>query len=301
VKAAYILQDLGYTIEPGIRVQMVNIKGNTVIPAQVFDFDFETVKSVFIKHGISTLSFMLNEITSIDDIRSLIDTKQYLNDVYGPGRIFERMIQYPMETQQITVDSQQVLTVDGIPTQPLLKNKEKSYNKTAKSPITTLPQTNITSQKTPPRKVKLIRSKLEEGKSRKSKKREEKLKAQSLDTIFNFPTSKKTTPQVRNTKKKKKKRLKQKVPQKKKPTIVTLGLEPQETMNLESPIITTEEIDELETSETYTNGRKLEESTDFLQNEKDSDQNIICSQCGAIVTSDEILDDGCIYCRDPPF
>jgi DNA polymerase elongation subunit (family B) len=301
VKAAYILQDLGYTIEPGIRIQMVNIKGNTVIPAQVFDFDFKTVKSVFIKHGISTLSFMLNEITSIDDIRNLIDTKQYLKDVYGPGRIFERMIQYPMETQQIKADSQQVLTVDEIPTQPLHKNKEKSHSKTSGSQIATQPQSNITRQKTPPRKVEIIRSKVGKGKIRKSKRQERKLKAQSLDTIFNFPTLEKPTSQITKTKTKKQKRSRQKPPQEKKPSIITPEIEPQETMNLEPPIISTEEINELETTETYTNGRKPEGSTDFLQNEKDSDQDIICSQCGAIVTSDEILDDGCIYCSDPTF
>jgi DNA polymerase elongation subunit (family B) len=38
VSAAYILKDLGFSVEPGIRIQMLNIKGNHVIPSQIFAF-----------------------------------------------------------------------------------------------------------------------------------------------------------------------------------------------------------------------------------------------------------------------
>ncbi|MFX0125888.1 MAG: 3'-5' exonuclease, partial [Candidatus Hodarchaeota archaeon] len=102
VSAAYILKDLGYSIDPGTRIQMLNIKGNHVIPHQLFDFEFKKIKEVLVKHAIATLSFMLGELSSKEDLMKLIDVKQYTEDIFGPGRIYDRMIKYPMAAQQLT-------------------------------------------------------------------------------------------------------------------------------------------------------------------------------------------------------
>ncbi|MHA2204141.1 MAG: DNA polymerase domain-containing protein, partial [Candidatus Hodarchaeales archaeon] len=67
VSAAYILKDLGYSVDPGTRIQMLNIKGNHVIPHQLFDFEFKKIKEVLVKHAIATLSFMLGELSTKED------------------------------------------------------------------------------------------------------------------------------------------------------------------------------------------------------------------------------------------
>ncbi|MFX0088089.1 MAG: DNA polymerase domain-containing protein, partial [Candidatus Hodarchaeota archaeon] len=114
VSAAYILKDLGFSVDPGTRIQMLNIKGNHVIPNQIFDFSFKKIKEVLVKHAICPLEFMVGDLTSKDDLKKLIDVRQYESEIFGPGRIYDRMIRYPMDVQQITTQSQQELDIGEI-------------------------------------------------------------------------------------------------------------------------------------------------------------------------------------------
>ncbi len=300
VTAAYILKDLGYSIDPGIRIQMVNIKGNHVIPAQVFDFDFKKVKSVFIKHGICTLSFMLNEITSIEDIQQLIDTKQYLKDIYDPGRIFDRMIQYPMKNQQIKTENQHVLDIQEIEIAEKEKILDLKSEEIGKSPA----KSSSEEGKTPlPRPVHIsTRSQL-----KKSKKK--KIRTQSLDTIFNFPKTAKFQPSQRRKKTVKPtkpvtklspgnnlmKTILHNEKEQNSPKSVLVNFSKQK-----STLVSTDEIEELEEKELFTNGNKIEVKSSFSQVDVQTDEEIVCSLCGAFISPTEVIEEGCIYCHDQP-
>ncbi len=292
VTAAYILQDLGYSIDPGIRIQMINIKGNHVIPAQAFDFNFEKVKSVFIKHGICTLSFMLNELTSIEDIKQLIDTKQYLNDIYDSGRIFDRMIQFPMKNQQIKSESQPTLNIQEIEDAERVKELETKIDMVSESNTDPpKPENRIKA----PRPVHLITK----TNFQKSKKKKYKQKTQSLDTIFNFPKKQKSRKKAHR--KKNEKEVKSQEFQKidhniKKPDpFKTPKTQP---IGQKTTLVSTEEIEELEKSDLYSNGRTMKDESSYSQVDSLSEDELVCSQCGTIITIAEVEGDGCVYCQD---
>ncbi len=301
VTAAYILKDLGYSIDPGIRIQMVNIKGNHVIPAQVFDFDFEKVKSVFIKHGICTLSFMLNEITSISDIKQLIDTKQYLKDIYDPGRIFDRMIQYPMKTQEVKSDTQIILDIEEIEN----AEKEKILEQESEDVNTAIIIPSEPEEETPPLRLVKLSTNVN---LKKTQKKRGKPRTQSLDTIFNFPQTTKSQPKRRRKKGGKRSSssvkpssMKSVSPQISRNEIESIIPKSVETTSRDqkSSLVSPDEIDELEKTDLYTNGEKGEEETSITQEESTSDEEIVCSKCGAFITLTEFNEEGCVYCHDP--
>ncbi|MHA2106123.1 MAG: 3'-5' exonuclease [Candidatus Hodarchaeales archaeon] len=301
VTAAYILKDLGYSIDPGIRIQMVNIKGNHVIPAQVFDFDFEKVKSVFIKHGICTLSFMLNEITSISDIKQLIDTKQYLKDIYDPGRIFDRMIQYPMKTQEVKSDTQNILDIEEIEN----AEKEKILEQESEDVNSAIIKSSEPEEETPPLRLVKLSTNVN---LKKTQKKRGKPRTQSLDTIFNFPKTTKSQPKRRRKKGSKRSSssvkpssMKSVSPQISRNEIESIIPKSVETTSRDqkSSLVSPDEIDELEKTDLYTNGEKGEEETSITQEESTSDEEIVCSKCGAFITLTEFNEEGCVYCHDP--
>lgn len=102
VEAAHILRDLGINVEPGTYIQLISLKDNHVVPVEIFDFDFEIIKKVLIKHAVCTLSFMIGDISRKEDLFKLIDIKSYIQELYGPGRIFDRMVLSPMKNQMST-------------------------------------------------------------------------------------------------------------------------------------------------------------------------------------------------------
>ncbi|MHA2094250.1 MAG: DNA polymerase domain-containing protein, partial [Candidatus Hodarchaeales archaeon] len=297
VTAAYILKDLGYSIDPGIRIQMVNIKGNHVIPAQVFDFDFKKVKSVFIKHGICTLSFMLDELTSIEDIKQLIDTKQYLKDIYDPGRIFDRMIQFPMKNQQIKTEIQNTLDIQEIIDAENEKNLKQDFEERDDSII----HSPIAEEEIPkPRPVHLTTK----SNLHKAKKKKGKFRPQSLDTIFNFPKATETKPRrPRNKTKIVTKSVAE--PESQKPKVSSekeletskseLAKGSQQNLSL----VSTDEIEELEKTDMFTNGHENGEESSFEQVDAYSEEEIVCSQCGTFISLNEVEEEGCIYCDEP--
>jgi DNA polymerase elongation subunit (family B) len=297
VTAARILQDLGFTVDPGIRIQMISIIGNHVIPSQVFDLDFEKVKSVFNKYGICTLSFMLNEITSIEDIRKLIDIKQYLSDIFDPGRIFDRMIKYPMQTQKLMSESRKTLVISDL--------KEVEGNQFTKRSIDTTKIVDTNKKPQPiiaPIPVKIVKHEITERKRQKSSKRKGKQKTQSLDSIFNFPAVKKSskTPKVKKPVKKATKGRKSDsktsfIIEKDKMDVKPIKIE---STIKKSELISADEIDELQTDNLFTNGHKHKESLTHQTNTESDDENIVCNHCGAIISSSEVLNEGCIHCTD---
>ena len=294
VAAAYILKDLGFSIEPGIRIQMIHIIGNHVIPSQVFDLDFNKVKSVFNKYGICTLSFMLNEITSIQDILKLIDKKQYLSDIFGPGRIFDRMINYPMRIQEVNTESRKTLVLND------LKEIEENH---FSMPIVS--DTIIESEDKPeitPIPVKIVKHKITKRKQHKSSKRREKVKTQSLDNIFNFPPVKKPSKKSK-TKITSKKSIKIRKSDKKMSEQIGKEIPIGESQIIDSSdkkseLISTDEFNELQTDQLYTNGFKHKDRLTPQQNTESEDENIVCNHCGAIISTSEVLNEGCIHCND---
>jgi DNA polymerase elongation subunit (family B) len=305
VTAAYILQDLGFSVDPGIRIQMVNIIGNHVIPFQIFDFDFGTVKRVFIKHGICTLSFMLNELSTMDDIRKLIDTKQYLSDIYGPGRIFDRMIQFPMKRQQLMTDTQPKLSIKAIrdeivpikiPNNEQMETDKEFHPKQREKGFNEKPK---------PIPVRIIqKSKI--SKKRKKSSKQSRFQTQSLDTIFNFPIE--TKKSIKSSSEAEQHKLEQIVlgpddKPSKKPTKVSKFDQKSKTnitLNNKEAIdpITLEEVEEIEEEVTYSNGQSIQENTVDLENENETKGVIVCIMCGAIVNTDELIEGGCLYCKD---
>ncbi|MHA1970194.1 MAG: hypothetical protein ACW964_20670 [Candidatus Hodarchaeales archaeon] len=75
---------------------------------------FKKIKEVLIKHAICTLDFMVGDLSTKDDLRKLIDVRQYEADIFGPGRIYDRMVRYPMEIQQISSQAQTELDLSNI-------------------------------------------------------------------------------------------------------------------------------------------------------------------------------------------
>jgi DNA polymerase elongation subunit (family B) len=266
VTAAYMLQDLGFSVDPGVRIQMVNIIGNHVIPSQIFDFDFETVKKVFIKHGICTLSFMLNELSTMDDIRKLIDTKQYLDDIYGPGRIFDRMIEFPMKIQHQVTQNQQRLTIEPY-------NDEILAEEVFNNKIPSIGEVDLPNQekkefikKSSPIPVKIIQ-KTKSTKRKTTRSKRSKMSTQSLDTIFNIPIGTKTP--TKSSSKKKQRKSKKNLSQPIDKPSSQLSNTPKADTKVESSslkndsqeigAITREEVEEVEEAAVYSNGNSVKD------------------------------------------
>jgi hypothetical protein len=57
---------------------------------------------------------MVGDLSTKDDLRKLIDVRQYEADIFGPGRIYDRMVRYPMEIQQISSQAQTELDLSNI-------------------------------------------------------------------------------------------------------------------------------------------------------------------------------------------
>ena len=264
VSAAYILKDLGYSIDPGTRIQMLNIKGNHVVPHQLFDFEFKKIKEVLVKHAIATLSFMLGELSSKEDLMKLIDVKQYTEDIFGPGRIYDRMIEYPKAAQQLTDTTSIELDLSEI---PIIEDQEHKLIEEKKKNL------EIKEKIDKPR----VKRKKKIRKKRKTKV-PRKLAPQSLDNLFpdtpeEITLTTKDDTQTKITTIEKKAELELKL----------------EELTKKPLIITEEELEELATSDIFTNGNDHLEDTP-------NEELIVCSECGALVNPMEITREGCTFC-----
>lgn len=104
VMSALLMRDLGYTIEPGMRVDYYQIKPIKdpklkaelkVAPIQLFNLPYKEVTKFLKKRGIAKLSFTLGSIRSMEDIRKQIlriDYDEYIQSLVGANKITERMI-----------------------------------------------------------------------------------------------------------------------------------------------------------------------------------------------------------------
>ncbi len=269
VSAAYILKDLGYSVDPGTRIQMLNIKGNHVIPQQLFDFEFKKIKEVLVKHAIATLSFMLGELSTKEDLMKLIDVKQYQEDIFGPGRIYDRMIKYPKTAQQLTEVQSIELDLSELPTTQV-QEQRVDHQKKRKRPVKI------------EKKFKKPRVKAKKEISRKSLVKR-KLTPQGLDSLFQ---DKQKEIIIRTPKPYSK--IDKKLAKKPEP-------EPKQESKETTPIITKDELQELEENEIFTNGNgQLEINT--LEINTPNEELIVCSECGALVNPQEITREGCTFC-----
>ena len=115
VIAAYMLKDLGFGVEPGIRVDYFLIKpvkdtkNNIeikVAPQQLFKLPYDEIVRFLKKRGIARLEFQLGQIKNIDDIRKKvlrIDYDEYIKSLTGPGKISERMIYSVAKKQNVVL------------------------------------------------------------------------------------------------------------------------------------------------------------------------------------------------------
>ncbi|MFX1282471.1 MAG: 3'-5' exonuclease [Promethearchaeota archaeon] len=281
VSAAYILKDLGYSVDPGTRIQMLNIKGNHVIPRQLLDFDFKTIKRVLVKHAIASLSFMLGELSTKDDLQKLIDVNQYIEDIFGPGRIYDRMIRYPKEFQQLTPQTQRKLDLNELRT--VQRQKVRDYD-------LKLPKKSFK------KKRRTMRVKIKNEKQAINIKtfKQKKLGTQSLDNLFqndkqvNQPES---VPIVKRVSDKKITSSKSDIEAKvyHPPSQAVLITTPKGTEG-KAQLISSEEIQELETNEIFTNGNNE------LELDTPKEELMVCSECGALVNPLEITSEGCTFC-----
>ncbi len=110
VACAYILKELGYSIEPGMRIDMLQIKSGSgkksdaAIPVQLFEFDFKVIKRVLTRRGISTLAFMMGNIHDKKTLlREILDMDEYVSNLFDPGRLFDRMVIRLMIAQNVSI------------------------------------------------------------------------------------------------------------------------------------------------------------------------------------------------------
>lgn len=283
VSAAYILKDLGYSVDPGTRIQMLNIKGNHVIPKQVFDFDFNTIKKVLIKHAIATLSFMLGELSTKEDLQKLIDVNQYIEDVFGPGRIYERMVEFPMEAQQLPSQVQRELDLIDIPTSQV-------------------EETPIHDQKPRLKKEKVKKSVAKTKKPIKVKKspKIKKRKPKGLTSLFQQETStdalvsSKSLNEYKEVREKEiSKSISELIAEPTPSSLMTGIVSKPEELSEEHPLVSSEEIEELETNGIFVHG---EESNDQYELDIPNEEQMVCSECGALINSLEIMNEGCTFC-----
>ncbi len=299
VSAAYILKDLGYSVDPGTRIQMLNIKGNQVIPRQIFDFDFKTIKKVLVKHAIATLSFMLGELSTKEDLQKLIDVRQYSEDVFGPGRIYDRMIRYPMEAQQLTPHTQQELDLNVIESELMPKVSEKA-----------LLTPNIQEQQIfSPEKKKLARKRKRKARKApiKAKKRfesttapfHEKIRHQSLENLFqnDVRTFDSISISPVNEIDKKPIRFKEAKSAEEAQIVSNSMKKPQpEEIKKGIPLVSSEELRELEKNEIFSNGSNNNKESYELELDTPAEEQLVCSECGALVQPEEITEEGCTFC-----
>ncbi|MFX0171282.1 MAG: hypothetical protein ACFE9L_05130, partial [Candidatus Hodarchaeota archaeon] len=296
------LKDLGFSVDPGTRIQMLNIKGNHVIPRQIFDFDFNKIKEVLVKHAICTLSFMLGELSTKEDLRKLIDVRQYQEDIFGPGRIYDRMIRYPMEIQKIKATSQQVLDINDIED---LSTKRKMGVSIAEQ------EQGASDKKSPIKKTKMIKrkkkviSRRSRGKvSIESKKSQrQKTKTRGLDDHFKVKRTEKVPLPEKSARAKAEKKIgrdERFIKSNLNEIKLTASVDPSLVTNKEEPIkltslVSEEELDELETSELFTNGLTNNQA-EYISEQESLEENIVCSECGALVNPQEMTSEGCVFC-----
>ena len=296
VSAAYILKDLGFSVDPGTRIQMLNIKGNHVIPRQIFDFEFNKIKEVLVKHAIATLSFMLGELSTKEDLQKLIDVRQYIEDVFGPGRIYDRMIRHPMEAQQLTTEIQQKLDLNAINSSLMPKTSKKGFStRDFQDRMKFTPEKKkITRRKR--RKVRKASTKVKKQSESTLIPPQEKTRHSNLETIFHNDLQASNTILRRSSK--------EKLIQNKESIevenvqIYTNSLkkiEPEEK-NKEISLISSEELRELETNEIFLNGSNNNKENYELELESPTEEHLVCSECGALVHPAEITDEGCTFC-----
>lgn len=108
VAGALMLQELGYNIEIGLRIELLKIKtagkkkSEAVVPKQLFEFPVEKIKSVLRKRGIGTMLFEVRDIQTVEELKKeLIDIKAYIEDLVGKDKIIDRMILQPMRKQKV--------------------------------------------------------------------------------------------------------------------------------------------------------------------------------------------------------
>ncbi len=313
VSAAYILKDLGFSVEPGIRIQMLNIKGNHVIPSQIFDFPFKKIKEVLINHAICTLDFMVGDLSTKDDLRKLIDVRQYVADIFGPGRIFDRMVRYPMEVQQITIQAQTELDLSNI---KHISRKMTDNSQAKDKKVTETPRLNEEEKLI---ELKVVRQKSKKKlsndipKDRKNAYRNTKRKSKGLEALFKQPIPKTASAAFKanmsksinkNKKKKPSKDTVAEIPltktvKKKDKTSVPSSKVVEDVYSEKTEdkiLVSSDEITELETQDIFTNGVENGEKVYSLSLEAEEGGRIVCSECGALVDPEEITDEGCKFC-----
>ena len=128
------------------------------------------------------------------------------------------------------------------------------------------------------------------------------MKTQSLDNIFNFPAVKKPSKKSK-TKVTNKKSIKIRKSDTKISEQIVKEIEKSESQIIDSSdkkseLISTDEFNELQKDLLYTNGFKHKDSSTQQQNTESEDENIVCNHCGAIISSSEVLNEGCIHCND---
>ncbi|MHA2292922.1 MAG: 3'-5' exonuclease [Candidatus Hodarchaeales archaeon] len=281
VSAAHILKDLGFSIDPGTRIQMLKIKGNHVIPRQIFDFEFSRIKKVLVNHAIATLSFMLGELSTKEDLYKLIDVRQYIVDIFGPGRIYDRMIKNSRNFQQISSSPQQKLALSTI----------KPVSDQAKIEMLRNPKRNIYIAK----KTRISNNLKKIGTSQKRSKK----MYQSLETLFLNNNLKVDSGIVNlNINQSKDNFSSKEESKKKKSTLAQNKSQLQADMEVteEIPLISTDELLELETNDIYFNGSESDKEKYDFEIDTPIEELIPCSECGALFKLQEITNEGCRYC-----
>lgn len=259
VDAAKILIDLGFSVDLGTRVQMLNIKGNRVIPKQVFDFDFSTIKRILMNHDIARLSFEIDSFKTVADVKSLIDVNQYIKEIFGPSRIFDRMIKYPMEIQQAIIEEQKELEfsdLDYVESSFEIETEVSNDSIISQEENLIIEESKI--RESTPHQIKV------DKKSQKSKK--SGIKHVGLDQMLGI-------------------------------NILEKNDMKQEASMIEELELSSSEISELESENLFTKGVNLLR-IDKESNQPSDDFKMFCSECGTLININDLLPTGCPFCGE---
>ncbi|MHA1331571.1 MAG: hypothetical protein ACTSR2_10885 [Candidatus Hodarchaeales archaeon] len=229
------------------------------------------------KHGIARLSFSIGKFNSVDDVKELIDVNQYIRDIFGPGRIFDRMVKLPMEIQQASVDEQLELSLSGLKVNPNFSAKKTVEKETAqvknKEIVTKKKQVNV---KKPSKKKKTKKTKHE--------------KQMGLDKLFFSPDQKKTYKKKNQKRKETVKKLNLAVISSGTASVVIEN----ESESLEP--LTSTEMEELVSDELFDNGVKEAGGKEIIPEELEMEE-MFCSECGSLLNISDLTGNGCPYCK----
>lgn len=93
IRAAKIYRDMGFDVSAGVKIQLIFLAGGLAVPYELFKMKSKKkFKWILKKYQIFPMDVLLGQITSPKDLRRYVDYEHYIEDLFGNGKLFDRMI-----------------------------------------------------------------------------------------------------------------------------------------------------------------------------------------------------------------